>query len=86
MRSHYHITNNNQKIISVAKCHIITPNDYESKPHGWIFYIFEQPLKVFTRTDPEYSVADYFTAVKAKLNLNIGPAPVNMPLYQNWLH
>ena len=32
-----------------------------------------KPLMVFTGTDPEYSVEDYFNAVTANLVLNIGP-------------
>ena len=41
---------------------------------------------VFTGTDPEYSVEDYLNAVTANLILNIGPEPINTPLYQNWIH
>ena len=44
------------------------------------------PLMVFTDTDPEVSVEDYLNAVTAKLILNVGPEPVNTPLYQNWIH
>ena len=39
-----------------------------------------KPLKVFTGTDPEYSVEDYLNAVTANLILNIGPEPINTPL------
>ena len=45
-----------------------------------------KPLMVFTGTYPEYSVEDYLNAVRANLNLNIGPEPVNTPLHQNWIH
>ena len=45
-----------------------------------------QPLLVFTATDPEYSVEDYLNEFTAKLILNIGPEPVNTPLNQNWIH
>ena len=54
-----------------------------------------KPLMVFTQTtnikqttgtDPEYSVEDYLNAVTANLILNIGPAPINTPLHQNWIH
>ena len=45
-----------------------------------------KPLRVFTGTDPEYSVEDYLNAVTANLILNIGPEPVNTPLHQNWIH
>ena len=45
-----------------------------------------KPLMVFTGTDPEYSVEDYFNAVTANLILNIGPEPINTPLHQNWIH
>ena len=45
-----------------------------------------KPLMVFTGTDPEYSVEDYLNAVTAILDLNVGPEPVNKPLYQNWIH
>ena len=48
--------------------------------------ISNKPLMVFTGTDPEYSVEDYLNAVTANLNLNIGPEPINTPLYQNWIH
>ena len=41
---------------------------------------------VFTGTDPEYSVEDYSNAVTANLILNIGPAPINTPLHQSWIH
>ena len=44
------------------------------------------PLMVFTGTDPEYSVEDYLNAVTANLILNIGPEPINTPLHQNWIH
>ena len=46
----------------------------------------KKPLVVFTGTDPEYSVKDYLNAVTAHLFLNIGPEPVNTPLYQIWIH
>ena len=42
-----------------------------------------KPLMVFTGTDPEYSIEDFLNAFKAKLILNIGPEPINMPLHQN---
>ena len=45
-----------------------------------------KPLMVFTGTDPEYSVEDNLNAVTANLILNIGPEPINTPLYQNWIH
>ena len=45
-----------------------------------------KPLRVITGTDPEYSVEDYLNAVTANLILNIGPDPINTPLYQNWIH
>ena len=45
-----------------------------------------EPLMVFTGTDPEYSVEDYLNAVTANLILNIGPEPINTPLHQNWIH
>ena len=41
---------------------------------------------VFTGTDSEYSVEDYSNAVRANLILNMGPEPINTPLYQNWIH
>ena len=44
-----------------------------------------KPLIVFTGTDPEYSVEDYFNEVTANLILNIGPEPINTPLNQNWI-
>ena len=40
-----------------------------------------KPLMIFTGTDPEYSVE-----VTANLILNIGPEPINTPLYQYWIH
>ena len=40
----------------------------------------------FTGTYPEYSVEVYLKAVTANLILNIGPEPVNTPLYQYWIH
>ena len=43
-------------------------------------------LMVFKGTYSEYSVEDYSNAVRANLNLNIGPEPINTPLYQNWIH
>ena len=43
-------------------------------------------LRVFKGTYSEYSVEDYSNAVRANLNLNIGPEPINTPLYQNWIH
>ena len=45
-----------------------------------------EPLMVFTGTDPEYSVEDYLNAVTSNLILNIGPEPINTPLHQNWIH
>ena len=45
-----------------------------------------KPLMVFTGTDPENSVEDYWNAVTAKMILNIGLEPVNTPLHQNWIH
>ena len=48
--------------------------------------ISNKPLKVFTGTDPEYSVEDYLNAVTANLILNIGPEPINTPLHQNCIH
>ena len=45
-----------------------------------------KPLKLFTGTDPEYSVEDYLNAVTANLILNTGPEPGNTPLHQNWMH
>ena len=44
-----------------------------------------KPLRVFTGTDPEYSVKVYLNAVTANLILNIGLEPVNKPLHQNWI-
>ena len=46
----------------------------------------KKPLKVFTGTDPEYSVEDYLNAVTANLISNIGPEPTKTPLHQNWIH
>ena len=43
-------------------------------------------VRVFTGTDPEYSVEDYLNAVTANLFLNIGPEPINTTLHQNWIH
>ena len=43
------------------------------------------PMMVFTGTDPEKSVEDYLNAVTANLILNTGPEPVNTPLHQNWI-
>ena len=43
-------------------------------------------MKVFTETDPEYSVEDNLNAVTANLILNIGPEPIITPLHQNWIH
>ena len=40
-----------------------------------------KPLKIFTGTDPEYSVEGYLNAVTANLILNIGPEPINTPLH-----
>ena len=45
-----------------------------------------EPLMVFTKTDPEYSVEDYLNAVSANLILNIETEPVNTPLHQNWIN
>ena len=45
-----------------------------------------KPLMVFTGTNPECSVENYLNAVTANLILNIGPEPINTPLYQNWIH
>ena len=45
-----------------------------------------EPLMVFTGTEPEYSVEDNLDAVTANLILNIGPEPINMPIHQNWIH
>ena len=45
-----------------------------------------KPLKVFTGTDPEYSVEDYLNAVTANLILNTGLEPVNTQLQQIWIH
>ena len=74
---------------SNATCRRITTNDYESL---WIIVMGEssitsnKPLKVFTGTDPEYSVEDYINAVTANLILNTGLEPVNTPLQQIWIH
>ena len=48
--------------------------------------ISNKPLRVFTGTDPEYSVEDYLNAVTAKLILNIRPEPVKALPHQNWIH
>ena len=45
-----------------------------------------KPLMVIKDTDPEFSVEDYLNAVTAELILDVGPEPVNTPLYQNWIH
>ena len=45
-----------------------------------------KPLKVFTGTDPEYSVEENLEEVTANLILNIGLEPVNTSLHQNWIH
>ena len=45
-----------------------------------------EPLMVFTGTDPEYSVENYLNAVTVNLILKTGPEPVNTPLHQNWIH
>ena len=45
-----------------------------------------KPIKLFTGTNPEYSVEDNLNAVTANLFLNLGPEPVNTPLHQNWIH
>ena len=45
-----------------------------------------KPLRVFTGTEPEYSVEDYLNAVTANLILNTGPEPVNTLPHQNWIH
>ena len=45
-----------------------------------------EPLMVFTDTDPEYSVKDYFNAVTANLILNVGPEPIKTPIHQIWIH
>ena len=45
-----------------------------------------KPLRVFTGTDPEYSVEKCLNAVTATLILNIGPEPINTPLNTNWIH
>ena len=44
------------------------------------------PLMIFTGTDPEYSVEGYQNAASANLIFNKGPEPVNTPLHQNWIH
>ena len=38
-----------------------------------------EPLMIFTGTDPEFSVKDYLNAVTANLILNIGPEPISTP-------
>ena len=43
-------------------------------------------LKIFTGTDPEYSVEEYLNKVTANLISNIGPEPIHTPLHQNWIH
>ena len=53
---------------------------------GGLSITANKPLMVLTGADPEYSVEDYLNAVTAKLNLNIGPEPINTPLYRNWIH
>ena len=45
-----------------------------------------KPLKVFSGSDPEYSVENYLISITANLILNTGPEPVNTPLHQNWIH
>ena len=45
-----------------------------------------EPLMVFTGTDPENSVENFLNAVTANLILNIGPEPTNTPLHQKWIH
>ena len=45
-----------------------------------------KPLRLFTGTDPEYSVEEYLNAVTSNLNLNTVPEPVKTQLHQNWLH
>ena len=45
-----------------------------------------RPLMVFTGTDHEYSAEDYLNAVTLNSILNIGPDPINTPIYQNCKH
>ena len=71
-----------QKILLTKVTHI--PNKVESLQmtmnlnlKGRSSITTNKPLMVFTGTDPEYSVEDYLSAVKANLILNIGPEPIN---------
>ena len=45
-----------------------------------------EPLMVFTGTDPNYSVEYYFNAVQAKLMLNVGPEPKTNTTSSKWIH
>ena len=77
-----HFTNFSQ-IPNATKSLQMTMNPYLM---GGLSITSNKPLMVFTGTDPEYAVEDYLNTVTANLNLNIGPAPINTPLHQNWIH
>ena len=49
---------------------------------GGLAITSNKQLMVFTGTDPEYSVENYFNAVTANLILNIGLEPIKTPFHQ----